>query len=401
MRKLAVAAALAIAATAATTATAPLASAAPPRWTIQTTTNPVGTSGSNVLQAVSCPSATACLAVGFTKSGHVARAIAESWNGTSWTTAPSPAPVKAFQSDLDAVSCTSATACAAVGLYRDFGGTQYVLAETWNGTSWTVQDAQQPAGTQPVLTGVSCVSATDCEAVGSFYIQSTPNYTDLAEVWNGQYWAIQPTHAAFSKMDFELNSVSCSSPSFCLAVGQYQSLFGSAPYRATWAEQWNGSSWSGLFPDVEGAASNLAAVSCTVATTDCTAVGSYQDASGNEFPLAERWSGLTWALQFPASSAVATDMIFTGVSCPAATACMAVGATDVPAISPGTVVTVAQSWNGSTWTLDNTPNPFGAQASILNAVSCPTAAVCTGVGSSSSPVSSGPAPVSTLAERYS
>ena len=401
MRKLAVVAALAVAATAASTATALPASAGPPQWTIQTTTNPIGTSGGNVLQAVSCPSATACLAVGYTKQGHVVKAIAESWNGTSWTTVSSPAPVKAFVSDLGAVSCTSATACAAVGTYRDFGGTQYVLAETWNGTSWTVPYAQQPAGTQPVLSGVSCVSADFCEAVGSYWSQSPPSYTDLAEVWNGQFWAIQTTQAMWTKMRFELNSVSCSSRLFCLAVGQYESLFGSAPYSATWAEQWNGSSWIGLFPDVEGATSDLAGVSCTAATTYCTAVGGYQNASGNGFPLAERWNGSAFSLQFPASSILASGMTFTGVSCPAPTACTAVGTTNVPAISPSTYVTVAQSWNGSSWTLDNTPNPPSAVSSILNGVSCPVTGLCTGVGSSSGPTPSGPPPVSTLAERYS
>jgi hypothetical protein len=381
--------------------TAPLASAGPPQWTIQTTTNPLGTSGDNVLAGVSCPSATDCLAVGFTQVGHIAQtAIAESWNGTSWTTTPSAAPPGAVRSDLDAVSCASATACTAVGFYRDSGGTQHVLAEGWNGTSWTNESARDPAGTQAVLAGVSCVSASNCEAVGSYWIQSKPDYTDLAEVWNGQTWTIQPTHAAFSTMHFELNSVSCSSASFCLAVGDYVSLFGSAPYRATWAERWNGSSWSGLLPDVEGAASELAGVSCTTATTDCTAVGWYQDASGTEFPLAERWSGTTWSLQFPAYSALAADMVLTGVSCPTTTACMAVGTTNVPVTGPGTWLTVAQSWNGSSWTLDNTPNPLGAAESSLLAVSCPAAALCTGVGWSQSTSAAGP-PVSTLAERYS
>lgn len=399
MRKLAVAAVLALAATAATTATAPLAVAGPPQWRIQTTANPIGTSGINRLEAVSCPSASFCLAVGATKVSHVSSAIAETWNGTSWTTTPSPAPVKAALSYLDAVSCTSATACVAVGTYLDFGGHEYALAESWNGTSWFITNAQQPVGQQPVLTGVSCVSATDCEAVGSYWFQSMAGYTDLAEVWNGQGWAIQPTEAEWSKMRFELNSVSCSSASFCLAVGQFESLYGT-PHSATWAERWNGSSWSGLFPDTEGAISDLYSVSCTPATTDCMAVGWYQDASANEFPLAERWTGSTWSPQYPASSITATDMNFTAVSCPAVTACMAVGTTNVTAISPSTWVTVAQSWNGSTWTLDNTQDPLGAQVSILGGVSCPAAALCTAVGSNAPP-SSGPPLVTTLAERYS
>ncbi len=396
------AAALAVAGTAATAATAPPASAGPPQWTIQGTTNPAGANANNVLLAVSCPSATACLAVGFGKTRHVGTAMAESWNSTSWTTTPSAAPPGASQSDLRAVSCTSATACTAVGFYRDTSGTQHDLAERWDGSSWTVQSAPDPAGSQiPSLTGVSCTSATSCEAVGSYLSPSIGSYTDLAEVWNGLTWTIQPTRPAFSKMDFELNSVSCSSPSSCMAVGQYVSRFGGGSYQATWAERWDGTSWSGLFPDVEGAAGDLMGVSCTTATSDCTAVGWYRDASGSVFALAERWNGSTWSLQFPASAVTASSMTQLGVSCPATTACMAVGEAYVPTVGSGVTVTVAESWNGSTWTLDNTPNPGGAQESDLNAVSCPSAAVCTAAGSWSGATSSGPLPAAALGERYS
>ena len=275
-----------------------------------------------------------------------------------------------------------------------------ILAESWDGTSWTVYFVPDPAGSQfPSLTGVSCTSATYCEAVGSYFDPATSTNTDLAEVWDGQAWAIQPTHAAFSKMDFELASVSCSSSSSCLAVGHYVSFFGSTTHFATWAERWDGTSWSGMFPDVEGTLSDLTGVSCVTATADCTAVGEYQDASGTEFPMAERWNGSSWSLQFPAASAVSTGMYLSGVSCPAVTACMAVGAARVPAISPGTLVTVAESWNGSTWTLDNTPNPLGAVMAGLGAVSCPTAMVCAGVGASASVAARRP-PTATLAERY-
>ena len=151
-RRLTVAAAtLAVVGTAATAATAPPASAGPPQWTIQGTTNPAGANANNVLLAVSCPSATACLAVGFGKTRHVGTAMAESWNGTSWTTTPSAAPPGASQSDLRAVSCTSATACTAVGFYRDISGTQHDLAERWDGSSWTVQSAPDPAAIQRPL----------------------------------------------------------------------------------------------------------------------------------------------------------------------------------------------------------------------------------------------------------
>jgi hypothetical protein len=48
-------------------------------------------------------------------------------------------PEQTQASYLYGVSCTSATACTAVGYYTNSGGTDVTLAEGWNGTSWAIQ----------------------------------------------------------------------------------------------------------------------------------------------------------------------------------------------------------------------------------------------------------------------
>jgi hypothetical protein len=53
------------------------------------------------------------------------------WNGSGWSSQHSPL----VRGDLDGVSCTTATACTAVGLAH--GG--HPLIERWNGTSWSLQ----------------------------------------------------------------------------------------------------------------------------------------------------------------------------------------------------------------------------------------------------------------------
>jgi hypothetical protein len=58
------------------------------------------------------------------------------------------------------VSCTSATACAAIGR-----GRRGTLAEIWNGKRWTIERLPKP--NRASLFGVSCASATACIAVGS------------------------------------------------------------------------------------------------------------------------------------------------------------------------------------------------------------------------------------------
>jgi hypothetical protein len=46
------------------------------------------------MTAVSCPSASACTAVGFAATSHATLTLAEYWNGQSWAVqaTPSPAP---------------------------------------------------------------------------------------------------------------------------------------------------------------------------------------------------------------------------------------------------------------------------------------------------------------------
>lgn len=48
----------------------------------------------------------------------------------------------------------------------------YPLAEGWDGTSWTIQSTAAPGSFDDTLNGVSCTSATNCIAVGSFNVTS-------------------------------------------------------------------------------------------------------------------------------------------------------------------------------------------------------------------------------------
>jgi len=46
----------------------------------------------------------------------------------------------------------------------------------------------------------------------------------------------------------------------------------------------------------------------------------------------------------------------------------------------GTFMTLAEHWNGSSWSVQSTPNPPGATGSNFAGVSCPTTIACLGVG---------------------
>jgi hypothetical protein len=91
-------------------------------WTISTPTN-VGTGG---LDSVSCPSRNACFAVGSGGDSGIDPLLME-WNGMTWSDRSSAVPNPDGGMDFGApvaISCPSATACTAVGsaIYPWSGG---------------------------------------------------------------------------------------------------------------------------------------------------------------------------------------------------------------------------------------------------------------------------------------
>jgi len=284
-------------------------------WAIQSTPNPTGTEYFPELSGVSCASATACTAVGdYKTSSDVYMPLVEHWNGTSWAIQSTP-NLGIYGGSLQGVSCSSSTSCIAVGLNDNSPDGTATLAEYWNGTSWAVQSSPDPAGgTDNTLSGVSCSSATACTAVG-FYDTSSDVGETLAEYWNGTSWAILSTPNLAD--GGQLSGLSCSSATSCTAVGSGNGSL---------AEYWNGTSWAfQSTPNVPAIANGeLYGVSCSSATS-CTATGVYVNKSYVDEPLAEHWNGATWSVQSTPNPAGSTGSEFFGVSCPSATSCTAVG----------------------------------------------------------------------------
>jgi hypothetical protein len=360
-----------------------------PTWVVQSTPNPSAVHTS-VLYGVSCPSSSACSAVGGYFNGAVESTLAERWSGTGWAAQATPNPSGAQDSGLVGVSCASTSVCTAVGSYTNGSGTPLTLAEHWNGAGWAIQSTPNPSGAKSsVLSAVSCSSASACTAVGN-YTNSSGTYLTLAEHWNGATWAVQatpnPTGARYSV----LSGVSCPSSTACIAVGQY---LNSASVMVTLAERWNGTIWAvQATPNPTGAtSSDLSGVSCW-AVTACVAVGdSYK--SPTQATLAERWNGTSWVIQSSPNPTGAELSVLSDVSCFSATACAAAGYY----YGASTVdLTLAERWNGTSWAVQVTPNPTGAQSSILSGVSCSSSSACTTVGNE---VNSS-AMTLTLAERW-
>jgi hypothetical protein len=322
------------------------------KWVIQPTPNPP--SGGGVLVGVSCSSASACTAVGASNAGN----LAERWNGTKWSIQPTPNPSGSQFGFLNGVSCTSSSACEAVGFYVNSSGTGVNLAERWKGTKWSIQPTPNPSGSQfGFLNGVSCTSSSACEAVGS-YLNSSGTGVNLAERWNGTNWVIQPTPNP-SGSQFGFNGVSCTSSSACEAVGSYLNSSGTG---VNLAERWNGTNWV-IQPTPNPSGSQfgfLNGVSCT-SSSACEAVGSYLNSSGTGVNLAERWNGTKWSIQPTPNRTQASTSGFGAVSCPMPSFCMAAGSS---ANGFSTPVSLAESWNGNDWKIQKTPNLPGQSPAV-------------------------------------
>lgn len=172
-----------------------------------------------------------------------------------------------------------------------------------------------------------------------------------------------------------LHGVSCTAASTCIAVG-WVNTRNEETDSAPLAESWNGITWSSQsIPTPETGLSEpsaiLTSVSCT-SSTACSGVGTYENGSSNLVTLAERWNGSAWSVQTTPNPTGSISAVFEGISCASSSSCIAVGSSEQK--------TLAEVWDGTKWSLQPTPNPTGASTSVLSDVSCTSSTVCTAVG---------------------
>ena len=363
----------------------PPASAAP-GWSAVPSPTPAGY-GQVYLNGVSCPSTTNCFAVG-SQSPPYTEALVEHWNGHTWSIMTSPNPTGAFQTQLIGVSCPSTTNCFAVGYFQHGSSPRFTktLVEHWDGKRWSIMTSPNPkSSANSFLNGVSC-RATTCFAVG---FTRVPNSLTLVEHWDGIRWSIMKSPNPAGSQHASLGGVSCPITTSCFASGGAQ--FSSGP--KTLIERWNGHKWS-IMTSPNPTHASIGTISCS-STASCVAVGNYW-AGGAAYAvgaigksLAERWDGHTWSVMNTPNPTHATVTGLIGVSCPTPAQCFAVGTFDrnVPlGYTPGVATvekTLAEHWNGHAWSIITSPDPTrrgGFYPLALNAVSCHDTTNCFAVG---------------------
>ncbi len=342
----------------------------------------------STLQGVACPSSVSCVAVGSSSTAKYAHtsALVEVWNGASWSIKPFPASVGRR---FDSISCASTASCVAVGSYSPIPTHSVPFSAVWDGHQWSVEAAvvrpEPNSHFSTTLQSVSCASASFCVAVGSTV---TPTgVVTLAEIWNGANWSLVNTPNSSSEKNNTFTAVSCVSSSVCMAVGYDYNAVGSAG--APIAMSWNGSAWSLVLVPSQGAKSALYSVSCT-SPTACEATGT---------TFAVRWNGTAWATQSVATS----RRPVTVVSCFSGT-CQAVGGYPAKTLSTPSGL-FAEGWHGSSW-IRETITAAGKRLPTPHGMSCARPSMCMMVGNytKSAPKSEQfytTAPYAPLAEEFS
>ncbi|PYL17838.1 MAG: hypothetical protein DME30_05420 [Verrucomicrobia bacterium] len=341
----------------------PLAPSAGGTWTVVSSPNTSATEH-NFLQNVTCMSASDCWAVGTSfAAGAVTQTLIERWDGTAWTIVSSPNAGVAQGNFLYGVTCVSTSECWAAGYYNAAGAAQ-TLIERWDGTSWAIVSSPNTSTTRNnFLYGVTCVSASECWAVGGHYTGSV-NQT-LIERWDGISWAIVNSPSTNAAEHNQFYGVTCPSALDCWAVGFYKnSLTGN---NQTLMERWDGNSWA-LVPSPNTLSiqdNHLFAVTC-VSESECWAVGDYVNSnalSRSVQTLIERWDGTSWAVIASPNASTQTDVLF-GVSCRSASDCWAAGYQTTNSVSQ----TLIEQWDGKAWTIASSADTSATKNPVLHAV---------------------------------
>jgi hypothetical protein len=348
------------------------------------------------LYSIACPSAGNCSAVGtYVDSSNYSQGLLLSQSANVWSAGQkAPLPPNAGSNpavDIYSVSCVSADNCTAVGTYHESASNVQGLLLSESGGAWSAIEAPLPGdadavNTHVLLNGVSCSSSGNCTAVGS-YVNSSGSQGLLLNESSGAWTATRATlpNGVTSKSPINLNEVSCASAGNCVAIGYYtDSLTHTQPL----LESQSSGTWTPITPPLPaggstGVGNALVSVSCPSAG-NCAVTGSYQDSSAHTQGLLLRESSGTWTpikALLPADAGTDPRVSVGSVSCASAGECTAVGYYHDASGHSQALVLGESSGAWSAGIRASFPSDAGVNATgFLGLVSCASAGNCSAVG---------------------
>ena len=328
--------------------------------------NPQGTS----LNAVAAISTTDARSVGYRNDNNLndSRTLIQHWDGKKWKTVASPNPgstkdCKNFNTGnfLNAVAAVASDDVWAVGFSFSCTSLLKPMALHWNGAKWkAVSTPGLNTNDNAVLNGILAFTSDNVYAVG-YQPAKNGAVETLIEHWDGSSWTVVPSPNANNTGNV-LFSISATSPNDIWAVGDQV-----APgiEVRTLALHFDGTTWSVVpTPNPVGGSNldlNVLTSLVTVAPNDVTAVG-FTLANFTELTMAQHWDGTSWTVvSTPNQSATAGSFnTLRGVT--------AVNAHDLYAVgffadsaTAGQQLTLILHFDGTTWTIVDSPVKSVAQ----------------------------------------
>ena len=218
-------------------------------------------------------------------------------------------------------------------------------------------------------------SATECYVGGHSFrpVGRVPTYSKYEKTGGHSISGIGPyvarPRATRGMLRTELQRLAPGSAVAALVLGLVLILF---PTAAGASGPWSITS----SPNQGTKANVLEGVSCTSAGTFCKAVGYYTTSGNVERTLIETWNGTSWTVDTSPNVGASTNWLVS-VSCLSATWCQAVGFSQSTSSSPQH--TLVEFWNGTAWTVHSSPNK-GASNNDLYGVWCVSTTSCKAVG---------------------
>lgn len=142
-------------------------------------------------------------------------------------------------------------------------------------------------------------------------------------------------------------------------------------------------------PNTSATQNNLLSSVACASGSDCWAVGYYYSNGDFYQTLAEHWNGTSWTIVTPPNPSSLTSVLY-GVACASVSECWAVGYYD----TGSAFLTLIEHWDGTSWTIASAPNT-SSKNSVLNGVTCISTSQCWAVG-----YSAGSSAFQTLVEEW-
>ncbi|MDA8039110.1 MAG: RNA polymerase sigma factor [Actinomycetota bacterium] len=396
------------------------ASVPPLTWRVVSSPDPAGPAAYTELFGLTCASLDACWAVGdYSQTAGRYQPLVLRRTGDAWQPVPIAGVVDAQLGLLEAITCVDPTDCWAVGDRKPLpeAGTSapnsassagyYVRSAIlhFDGHNWNLVASPSVAGPLTVndLQQVSCASATDCWAVGTWTKLGSTGLHPLLLHFDGTGWRLSavPDLGRPRRFYTSLGSVMCASPAGCWMTGDYTAPDGRV---LALAARLGLNGWRMLSPPNLGSqvhwAGPIAAhttanmppndfrgVACP-GPKDCWGAEEYLNPAGlMRFQLLH-FDGRGWQeVSSPNPAGPAGEATFGEVACPAVNDCWAVGD-----VLPGDTMAAlslekafALHFDGHGWSLVALPDPgvpyLGTAGVALpsdeaSALQCPSVRLC-------------------------